>query len=73
MVTETPVLPTPPDRPLAGLRVALTARSPIRIATEYGDVERAPLLGEHTDEVLTEVLGLDGGQLAGLHDRGVLA
>jgi len=33
----------------------------------------APLLGEHTDEVLGEILGIDGRELARLHDRGVVA
>ena len=31
-----------------------------------------PLLGQHTDEVLAERLGLDAGRLAGLRERGVL-
>lgn len=33
----------------------------------------APQLGQHTDEVLAELLGLDGGAIARLHDRGVVA
>jgi crotonobetainyl-CoA:carnitine CoA-transferase CaiB-like acyl-CoA transferase len=32
----------------------------------------APLLGQHTDEVLTERLGLSRDELAGLHARGIL-
>jgi 2-methylfumaryl-CoA isomerase len=35
--------------------------------------ERAPLLGEHTDEVLGEILGLSDTQIGDLHDRGVVA
>jgi 2-methylfumaryl-CoA isomerase len=35
-------------------------------------VRRAPLLGEHTDEVLTEVLGMSERELGKLHDRGVV-
>jgi 2-methylfumaryl-CoA isomerase len=34
---------------------------------------RAPLLGEHTDEVLAEVLGLSGDEIGALHDEGVVA
>ena len=34
---------------------------------------RAPHLGEHTDEVLAEVLGLGSGEIARLHDSGLVA
>jgi len=34
---------------------------------------RAPRLGEHTDEILSGVLGLTDGEIAGLHDRGIVA
>jgi 2-methylfumaryl-CoA isomerase len=33
----------------------------------------APRLGEHTDEVLAEVLGLTGREIGELHDRGLVA
>ncbi|HYN28826.1 MAG TPA: CoA transferase [Dermatophilaceae bacterium] len=33
----------------------------------------APALGEHTDEVLAEVLGLGGAEIGRLHDTGVVA
>lgn len=33
----------------------------------------APRLGEHTDEVLSDVLGLAGSEIAKLHDQGVVA
>ncbi len=36
-------------------------------------VKRAPLLGENTDEVLTEILGLGSREIARLHDDGVIA
>jgi 2-methylfumaryl-CoA isomerase len=38
-----------------------------------GPVRPAPKLGQHTDEVLSEVLGLGGGEIARLHDAGVVA
>ncbi len=34
---------------------------------------RAPLLGEHTDEVLAGVLGLSDSEIGRLHDQGVIA
>jgi 2-methylfumaryl-CoA isomerase len=36
-------------------------------------VRRAPMLGEHTEEVLAEVLGLSQREIGDLHDRGVVA
>jgi 2-methylfumaryl-CoA isomerase len=36
-------------------------------------VRPAPMLGQHTDEVLAEVLGMSGGEIARLHDKGVVA
>ena len=38
-----------------------------------GDVRPAPRLGQHTDEVLAEVLGLSGGEIARLHDAKIVA
>ena len=37
------------------------------------DVRPAPRLGEHTDEVLAQVLGMSSGEIGKLHDRGVVA
>jgi 2-methylfumaryl-CoA isomerase len=34
---------------------------------------RAPLLGEHTDEVLAGLLGLSDSEIGRLHDRGIVA
>jgi 2-methylfumaryl-CoA isomerase len=36
-------------------------------------VERAPRLGEHTDEVLAEVLSLSSARIGELHDAGIVA
>jgi 2-methylfumaryl-CoA isomerase len=46
----------------------LAFSSPGRLAPR-----RAPVLGEHTDEVLSELLGLSGAEIGRLHDDGVVA
>jgi 2-methylfumaryl-CoA isomerase len=33
----------------------------------------APRLGEHTDEILADILGLSSGEIGSLHDRGIIA
>jgi 2-methylfumaryl-CoA isomerase len=55
----------------------LTYPAPGAMATipqaKRGPVRPAPRLGEHTDEVLAEVLGMDSAEIARLHDQGVVA
>jgi 2-methylfumaryl-CoA isomerase len=36
-------------------------------------VRPAPLLGEHTEQILAEVLGLGATEIARLHDDGIVA
>ena len=36
-------------------------------------VQPAPVLGQHTDEILSQVLGLDSAEIGRLHDTGVVA
>jgi 2-methylfumaryl-CoA isomerase len=57
-----------------GIGRYLTPGSPL----EFGEAPRAPVqpapvLGQHTDEVLASVLGLSHGEIAGLHDKGIVA
>ena len=35
--------------------------------------EPAPLLGQHTDEILSELLGMDASEISRLHDDGIVA
>lgn len=40
---------------------------------ERGTVEAAPMLGEHTEEILSEVLGLDASEISKLFDQNIVA
>ena len=52
----------------------LAPRSPLDFGTLGRlPVQRAPILGEHTDEVLAEVLGLSQSEIGKLHDQGLVA
>ena len=56
--------------------VAPTTRQPgaaARMSATPWHTERAPLFGEHTDQVLGDLLNLDAAELASLRERGVLA
>ncbi len=47
--------------------------NPVRLSETPADYRiTAPMLGEHTDEVLRDLLGLDAGEIAGLRERGVV-
>jgi 2-methylfumaryl-CoA isomerase len=59
------------DQP--GIGHVVSARSPLRFGSDYGAPAVAPRLGQHTDEVLAEVLGLGDAERARLHDRGIVS
>ena len=42
-------------------------------AVERAPARCAPRLGEHTDEILADLLGLDSGEIGRLHDAGIVA
>jgi crotonobetainyl-CoA:carnitine CoA-transferase CaiB-like acyl-CoA transferase len=47
--------------------------SPMRLSETPVQYRNAPpTLGQHTDEVLREVLGMDAGAVQALHDQGVV-
>lgn len=57
-----------------GIGTYLMPASPLDFgAAPRLDPMRAPLLGEHTDEILASVLGLSDGQIGQLHDTGIVA
>ncbi len=57
-----------------GIGSYLMAGSPLELgAFERRPVRPAPQLGEHTDEVLADVLGLNDAEIGRLHDKGVVA
>lgn len=55
-----------------GIGRVVSARSPIRFDALYGATAVAPSLGQHTDEVLEQVLGLNPVELGKLHDDNVI-
>jgi len=60
------------DQP--GIGEFLVPGSPLHFSGfERQPPRRAPALGEHTDQVLSEVLGMSDGQIGTLRDKGVVA
>ena len=50
----------------------LTVGNPIKLSDSPADVRRSPLLGEHTDEILTQVLGYSAKELAEIKVSGAV-
>ena len=50
----------------------LSVGNPIKLSDSPSDVKRSPLLGEHTDEVLREVLGMDDAAIAQARSDGAV-
>ncbi|UKJ76811.1 formyl-CoA transferase [Azospirillum brasilense] len=50
----------------------LTVGNPIKLSDSPTEVTRSPLLGEHTDEILREVLGFDERRISEVRDSGAL-
>ena len=57
-----------------GVGTTLEARSALRFGgLSLDDPAPAPRLGQHTDEILSECLGLSGTEIGRLHDAGIVA
>ncbi len=50
----------------------LSVGCPIKLSESPADVKRSPLLGEHTEEILTEVLGYAGEELDRVRSSGAI-
>ena len=50
----------------------LTVGNPVKLSDSPADVRRSPLLGEHTDEILTKVLGYSDQELAEIKTSGAI-
>ena len=50
----------------------LTVGNPIKLSDSPSEVKRSPLLGEHTDEILKEVIGYSDEEIAAAHEQGAV-
>jgi len=51
----------------------LSVGNPIKMSDSISEVTRSPLLGEHTDEILTDVLGFKANEVAEIKNSGALS
>jgi len=58
------------DHPVRG--TYLSVGNPIKLSDSPTEVSRSPLLGEHTDEILAEILGLDEQAISAIRAAGAL-
>jgi formyl-CoA transferase len=50
----------------------LTVGNPVKLSDSPAEVKRSPLLGEHTDEILSEVLGMSASDIADAKTEGAV-
>src|ERR1700752_1643160 len=50
----------------------LTVGNPVKMSDSITEVQRSPLLGEHTEEILTEVLGYSAEEVAAIKSSGAI-
>jgi formyl-CoA transferase len=46
---------------------------PVKLSDSPARIERSPLLGEHTDQILREVLGYADAEIAAMRDAGAFS
>ena len=51
----------------------LTVGNPIKMSDSISEVTRSPLLGEHTDEILKDVLGFKSDEIEEIKNSGALS
>jgi formyl-CoA transferase len=51
----------------------LSVGNPIKLSDSVSEVKRSPLLGEHTDEILKDVLGFKAKEIAEIKASGALS
>lgn len=59
------------DHPVRGKY--LSVGNPIKMSDSISEVKRSPLLGEHTDEILSDVLGFKAAEIAEIKNSGALS
>jgi formyl-CoA transferase len=50
----------------------LTVGNPIKLSDSPSDVDRSPLLGEHTDEILSDVCGMSAAEIEAAKAEGAV-
>ena len=50
----------------------LTVGNPIKLSDSPTDVKRSPVLGEHTDEILKSIVGLDDDEIEEAQKEGAI-
>ena len=50
----------------------LTVGCPVKLSASPAEVKRSPLLGEHNEEILKNILGYEGAELQSIIDSGAI-
>jgi crotonobetainyl-CoA:carnitine CoA-transferase CaiB-like acyl-CoA transferase len=61
------------EQEVPGIGTVKTIATPIKVDGQSFGVRPAPTAGEHTDELLREILGLDADRIAALREQGIVS